>query len=409
MQLALNASQPPLELMTLLLHREPAGGAEPLIRENLKELLDQALSRINRALSAQSGSTRAQLDALVAELRARKAQAEAARRRHDERYTRIQERLHRWQEHTGRRSSSITADLLRVLFGGQERLSLPEAVSLWNDRERQWLQVAAATAALDGHIQLLDMLAGVQAQLDSYLALAREAVGQLRPRVDALRGGADVYAPWSVTLSHELIERALLAEIDLDGLVGELVRRQASTDGADALLDHARSLARSESERRLAQLSLTDLIEIEARTTGLPAEGDLLLTVGQQLLERLRLPVWQLTPGARPRVETLQVTPEGRPIFSLDGLGTAAYGDGHDRLGFVRVYLDLARDELALVRDGDESFQAVLLRRNLYVLEELAAEPLAADDASGAARAAPDDAPRGNGTTAEAILPGTVS
>jgi hypothetical protein len=97
-----------------------------------------------------------------------------------------------------------------------------------------------------------------------------------------------------------------------------------------------------------------------------------LILIGRALLDSVQRPTWQLARSARPRVETLQITPDGTPVYSLDGIGSASYGDGYDRLGFVQVQLGVAKDDLTLLRDGDEALQAALQQRNLFVIEELA-------------------------------------
>ncbi len=66
------------------------------------------------------------------------------------------------------------------------------------------------------------------------------------------------------------------------------------------------------------------------------------------------------------------MTPDGAPIYSMDGLSSAAYGDTPDRLGFVQVQLGVAKDDLLLLRESEEAFQAALRQRNLYVLDDLA-------------------------------------
>jgi hypothetical protein len=101
--------------------------------------------------------------------------------------------------------------------------------------------------------------------------------------------------------------------------------------------------------------------------------------VGQRLLGELEQNVsWRLQPGAHPRVEVVQVTGSGEPLFQLDGLGTAAFGDGVDRLGFVRLESGIASDDLWALQEGTEAFAQILTQRNLYVLEELAREAAAA-------------------------------
>ena len=76
--------------------------------------------------------------------------------------------------------------------------------------------------------------------------------------------------------------------------------------------------------------------------------------------------------GARPRAETLQVTPDGAPLYSLEGLGSAAYGGDQLCLAFIQVQLSVAQEELALLNADEQAFQTALSQRNLYVVPELA-------------------------------------
>ncbi|NTV64624.1 MAG: hypothetical protein HGA65_13985, partial [Oscillochloris sp.] len=121
-------------------------------------------------------------------------------------------------------------------------------------------------------------------------------------------------------------------------------------------------------------LSLADAIVAEAGST-VPEGIDPLVLVGQRLLSELeQAPAWRLQRSARPRLEVVQVTGNGEPLFQLDGLGTAAYGDGVDRIGFVRLESGIASDDLRAMHEGADAFAQILAQRNLYVLEDLARE-----------------------------------
>jgi hypothetical protein len=76
----------------------------------------------------------------------------------------------------------------------------------------------------------------------------------------------------------------------------------------------------------------------------------------------------------------------------MDGLHSAAYGGNLDRLGFVQVQLGVALDDLTLLRDTDESFQAALQQRNLYVLDDLAQQAAVAVGSTPTGASVPADA-----------------
>lgn len=175
-------------------------------------------------------------------------------------------------------------------------------------------------------------------------------------------------------------------QVNDDRLVAELLRRLGSSGGPAALAEQVLALARTEAERGLQGRSVVDLVALEAGAVDGADDADPLLLVGQALLDALERSTWQLSRRARPRRETIQVTPDGAPAYSLEGLGSAAYGGGLDRLGFVQVQLGVAIDDLLLLHDGTEAFQAALRQRNLYVLDDLAR---AWEDAHAAEKRAP--------------------
>jgi hypothetical protein len=355
-----------------LIRREPIGGAEALIRENTNQVREQSLAQLHRALSSAATPTRQSLQDISVELRARRELLETRFHQVDSVYATTQERLHRWQAQIGQRSGSLGGELWRWIVGGQARLSLPEAVALWNDREHQALERAACSAAAELAAWLLTTNTDLLGRLEQVLGEARALHAERVQRYERLRQPSPVYAPWSLRIDPRVAGDALLARIDLDALLAELLRRQTAAAEGVSLEAHIHTLAAQEAERRLAEVGIAELIELELGASGAEADEDMLVLAGQTLLEQLERPTWRLGRGARPRVETVQVTPDGAPLYSLDGLSSAAYDDTRDRMGFVRVTLGVATDDLALLRDGDEAFQTALQQRNLFVLDELA-------------------------------------
>lgn len=367
----LNPQADLLRQLALLLRRDPIGGGEQLIHENGRRLRELGLVQLNRTLAGTTEGLRPLIDETLAETRVRKGRLEDHKDRLVQTYARLQERLHRWQDHADQRSGSLGADVWRWLVGGDERLALPQVVALWNERERQALQRAAYAEALDIASWLLDTLGDLGNRLDALLAQAHGLHSALAARHAQLRNTA-AFAPWTLRLDSHAIAEALAAQANLGSLVAEVLRRQTEGAGATVeLADQIEQTARLEARRLLEGLTIVDLIELETGVVSAADGVDPVILVGQELLDRLARPIWQLVRGARPRVETVQVTPQGAPVYSLDGLASASYGAALDRLGFVQVQLGLAKDELASL--GDEAtFQDALRQRNLFVLDELA-------------------------------------
>lgn len=357
--------------LALLLRREPVGGAEAQLREQERRVRDQIADGLNSALARRSAAPRTLLAGLLAATRTRKERVDAEARELDERCERIQERLHRWQERAGQRGDNLAADLWRWVVGGAERMSLPEVVALWNEREYVAWQRAAYTAARGCFAATVESLARLLDQLNSRVEEARQFALALADERAQLKQQPGAYAPWSFRVDEAVVAAALTGRADVELALATLLRHVAETDAIN-LGEQVRAVADAAAERLLSGLSICDLVEIEANSAA-DQEADGLVVIGQALLDDVARPSWQLVRRARPRTETVQVTPDGAPIFSLDGLGSAAYGDGLDRMGFVQLQLAVSLDELAILAEIEEPFAATLAQRNLYLLDELAA------------------------------------
>lgn len=368
----LQPDRAPVQLLGFLMRREPVGGAELLIQENQRQVHAQLPVQLNRAFGSANVAPRALLQELLTEVRRRKDQLDARYQQHDQTYTRTQARLHTWQQHAANGSGGIGRGLVRLIFGGDARLTLPEVIALWNQREYQALQRMTWAAARDVATACLEIVTDLLNRLDDLLDQAHQYATHLEQSAPPAQRPAAPAGSWSVSIDAEVVTEALAETRHHEGLGGDLLQRLAAMTETETLADHVQELARQEAERCLAPLSIIDLIELEARAGAHAHAADPLVLLGQAHLEALQRPTWQVCRTARPRVETLQITPDGTPIYSLDGLGSAAYGASPDRLGFVQVQFGVALDELTLLRDGDAAFQAALQQRNLYVLEEMA-------------------------------------
>lgn len=365
----IDQSQDLMAQLAVLLRREPLGGAEQQIRDNQRQTQELLAAGLNSVLAQSTTTPRTLLAALLAAARRRKEACEAELRELDRRFEAVQARLQPWQERAGQRSESLGGDILRWFVGGAGRLSLPEAASLVNEREHVALWRAAHLAAQSCFASGVEQIGRLLEQLDERIAEARQLALTLNQEREQLQP-ASLYAPWTLQLDTWLLAQSLAERADGELALAALLKELTSANDA-ALAEQVRAVAQASAERILQTLSLSDLLNLEAGTAA-DSDADGLVVVGQVLLEAVAQPSWQLTRRARPRIETVQVTPDGAPLYSLEGLGSAAYGSQLDRMGFVQLQLGVAVGELALVAEGEEAFQATLAQRNLYLLDELA-------------------------------------
>jgi len=362
------------EQMALLTRAEPVGGAEPLVRANQRRLGEAFGQRMRQRLLAQSRGMSSQdfLIALQAELRRLRDHAALSKGEADEEYERVQRSLRAWQTAT-REQPGLLRGLAGWLLGTSSQLALPQAAALWNDRERLTLARHATTAAVALLSQLAEELGLLIDNQQAAAAHARAGAAQLRERLDDQARLREGYEPWAWRGDADAIAVRLARRVDNDLLAERLAETLSSAAGLAGLEAAAQALAVATTDRLLSGMEIAQLIEAEADEEEL-AGSDPLVLVGQHLLTLVdQQPSWRLTRGAHPRVETVQITTDGTPLFRLDGLQTAAFGGGADRLGCMQVELEVSIDELALLHDGDGSFAAALALRNFYVLDELAA------------------------------------
>jgi hypothetical protein len=361
-----------IQTATLLLRRDPVGGMEPVIQANQAQIQAQMPDQLNRALGRADITPRILLQHLEATLRERTTSLVARAQQLDQAYTKTQERLQTWQTHAAKGTGGLGRSLARMLIGGDAHLSLPEVIVIWNQREHQAMQRAAAAGAQAVASTCLDLVTDLLTHMDDRLAEARRLDRLLRQRELTLRQAPTGAPAWTTRIDPGVVTAALLPQIDLEPLSAELVRRLAAPAALTTLTDHVEALARQSGEQHLAAHGLGDLLQLDAQAVTPDKASDALVLVGQAHLAAVQRPTWHLVRRARPRVETLQITPDGTPVFHLDGLGSAAYGDDQDRLGFLQVHLGVALDDLALLEAHDAAFQAALAERNLYVLDDLA-------------------------------------
>lgn len=375
---ALAASDDPAELAAqfeLLTRPEAVGGGEALMRDNGERIGDAALARLHRRLAAgaEVAALRPFLEDLRRELSRRSDPVEQRLRELERELHTCQTALRGWQTATSH-EPGLLRNLVGWIFGGADRPSLPRAVALWNERERLALARHAWATAHAVIGRLADEVDTLLERQDALLRAAERALRAARGRLVERRPWAECYAPWTWQGSPAVIADQLVGQAGGERLLAALLA-QITADGAVAdLAALVRALAEGEAATIVGGLTLAGAIEAEAADTA-SGEIDPLVLVGQGLLSDLEQHrPWRLRRGARPRVDVVQVTGSGEPLFQLDGLGAAAYGDGADRLGFVRLESGIASDDLWAMHEGAEAFAQILSQRNLYVLEDLARE-----------------------------------
>lgn len=358
------------EQFALLLRSEPVGGAEMLIAENQQRANTRINQQLRRALAAAREAPRSLFQNILERARERREPLAAQLAQLDEQYQRTQERLQAWQGRQRDPEQGFGGAIVRWLLGGEDRLSLPEAIGLWNQREHVAARRAALQAATQCFAGLIETLSALIAQIDARLAEARAARTLAQRSYEQACRPAATYSPWTLHINAAIVADSVLAQADPPVLAADLLARLAEAAGG-ALIQAVQVLAAQAATDMLAPLTIADLMAREAQAHDTNS-ADPLLPIGQALLDLAQLPSWQLARSARPRTETLQITPDGQPIYQLEGLSSAAYGGDTTCLGFVQVQIGVAKADLALLRDDDESYRAALRQRNLFVLEELA-------------------------------------
>lgn len=364
--------------LAYLLRPEPIGGAEPLIQTGQQRLHAQARARFYQRLAMINNlaDIRTFLSDLEARLRALQERIETRLAERQQSYQVLQDRLRAWQERTRRRSAAgVVSTLVGWVFGGEGMLSLPQAVALWNERERLHLTRAALMAALNTLSRFVEEVSSVSGRLMSLAVQARQGHERALRQLADLEAAPLPYAPVTFCIQAHTVAAHLIAQAQVDRLVAEALTQLAQQpEGTHDLEPVVQAVARQEAQRLAAMHDIVRLLEYEARTAD-PEIDDPLLVAGQGLLRTLvERPTWQLAPQAQPRMEVLQLTPDGQPLFELEGLSSASPGESGDYLGFVQVQMDVALSDLRLMHEGEEAFCAALREQNFFADAELARE-----------------------------------
>ncbi|MBI4675896.1 MAG: hypothetical protein HY741_30005 [Chloroflexi bacterium] len=366
-----------LQPLEYLLREEPIGGWEALLTENKTLILDKAVTELGKRLAEPGGdiSVRqflAEVNDAAAKL---KREFDDQQRQATERYAQAYARLRKWQQEYGRDKSIVNRILTLggALVGGQ--VSVVEAGQLFNKRETYAKWRDAFTAAADITGKWIEIVDGYARNLDALVIAARQASAQAQQQRAQLLSELTQAHPYTYSVDYAQLAETLCGETTDPAVLAELLTTLRE-QGSEQLAEHALVLARREAERSIGIRNVVQIIELEGRAIEPDgAENDPVVLVGETLLDQVtwQHPTWQLTRQARPRRETVQITPDGEMLFEHPNLTTARYGERRDRLGFLDAQMDLALDELKLEREAEEGFHLARQGREYFVLEQVAA------------------------------------
>ena len=365
-----------VQQMEMLQRAEPVGGWELVVNENQELIFERTLQKLEKRL-AEPGRSES-VKALLAEIEDAgeklKRELDEQRRQIEARYDQVQAPLRRWQDEYGREQDLINRvlTLAQALLGGQ--LSVSEVVKLWNKRESLAKARDAFRAASELVARFSAAVEEYARNLDAVILGARQGAQDLEKQIQELVGDLNKTRLWSFQTDYARVADALTSGEDVVLLAEALAALREQ--GSDKLLEVIAKVSRREAERELAYLDIVRLIEKEAAEfrggTGLD-DLDPVILVGENLLDQVRHqnPTWQLARHAHPRTIVLEITPNGENVYDHPGLQTARYGDRVDRLGFLEAQMDVALDEIQIIRDGADAFQQERLKREYFILEEV--------------------------------------
>ncbi|MBX0331413.1 hypothetical protein K2Z83_27555, partial [Oscillochloris sp. ZM17-4] len=265
---ALTASDDPAELAAqfeLLMRPDAVGGGETLMRDNGERIGNAALARLHRrlAMASEVAALRpflADLGQELSRLRARVAQriSEIERELHA-----CQGALRGWQAATGQ-EPGLLRNVVGWFLGGTGRIALPQAVSLWNERERLTLSRHACATAQAVIGRLADEVDTFLEQQEALLHAAERALRVAQGRRAERHPGADRYAPWTWQGSPAVIADQLAGQAGGERLLAALLAQIATAGAAADLAVSARALAEAEAAQIVGALTLADAIVAEA-------------------------------------------------------------------------------------------------------------------------------------------------
>lgn len=355
-----------IEQYQLLGRRTVVGGCERLVESKRKRFALSQASKLEELLSSSDVAVGQLLAQLSKEVELIKLATEGQLEKVQQEFELCDGELAEWQASQGNEPNLLDTVFKFLGFAAVSRMTQTDAVKLWNQRESLYKQVVAAKGSLSLVQEFGETVNKMARNLAEVVELAQGALAETHR---AAKRHATIFQAGAFSLDCALLADALSDEVN-PSLLARLLAA-AREGGAQALVACAERIAEEETLHRLESLDVMDFIELEGH--GMEgAEGlDPVITVAEELLDQVQrqFPTWQLVEQARPRVETLQILPAN--VEGFEGLTRAYYPDELDRLGFVQVQLEVALDDLRMVRARSEDFEQARESREYFVLEEM--------------------------------------
>ena len=366
-----------LQQVEYLMRQEPIGGWEALALENKEIISDQAIVQLSKRLAEPNGEISVrQFLADVGEAASKlKREFDEQQQQAAERFSQAQARLAKWQQEYGR-DKSVLAQLVTLggaLLGGS--VSVHDAGQTFNRRETFAKWRDAFSAASEITAQLIETADGYARNLDALVHAARHAAETVSSQRTQFASELKKVRPYSYAVDYAQLAE-LLCESASDSTVLAELLSVLRAQGSDQLLEQSANLARRDAVRMIGARDLTQWIEMEAQAIeGIEQESDPVVLVAERLVNQVtsEQPTWQLVRQARPRLQVLQITPNGEMLFNHPDLTSARYGERTDRFGFLQAQMEVALDELRVIQESTESFEHARGRREYFVLEQVAA------------------------------------
>ncbi len=371
----------------------PIGGHEQIVSANQQAALLRAGQSLTDRLSALDAKTsfsevaRQTRDAALELRRGFDMQLRAI----TEPYDKADKLLRRWQDETARAtggSGGLAAMVNRLLSGA---VTMAEAVNAFNDRERLYLLRATLQATIEVIAQIVAMcerltsgMEGTRAAALSGAQEAQQQADQVMRNMSAQGRVADYVVDADRVIAVGAGEDSIAA--GLPELIGE-----ARDNGGANVVKTAHTIAARSIATTLGALDLTELFKREAAHTTVlgktvdPERAPLIVAAHVLDIARRKRPGLRLANNARAREYVLQIGSDTRPLFAHPSLIAARFTRPHHELAFMRVFTDVALDELQVMREGVDEFREALRKREFFIIEEIA-EAWRADagDADGA-------------------------
>ena len=366
------AGQPSMmEQYQFLSRRTPVAGCERLVEANRKSRLSTAITELEEHLAYDKGQVQSFLTQVLGGCRSLQGKLQMGQETLSERYELVDGELAKWQSHQGGQERDWFNMALKFIGFAVNRMTQADAVRLWNERETLHKQLVAYRAALDLVMHVGEKVEKIRQHLQVVVREAAEVCVEPDEQVNVPVRDFGAFMLDCAVLAEKISQNSHSSR-----LLAELLAA-AREGGAKKLIACAEAISAREADAILDGVDIVKLIELEASglADGLElGEIDPVVTVAQELLDQVqrRYPTWQLVESARPRTETLQLLPNGVEGFEHPSLTRAIMPNTRDRLGFVQVQMEIALDELRLVRKISEDFERARQAREYFVLEALA-------------------------------------